>query len=324
MTVRARLFDADGHDRDVTIGRDPIPKPGQRRLLWIDLDERTERDLRASAEALGIERALFDRLVEPVPRARLRIHEHHIHCALVTAADPVSGDEPDPFRPAGLDVVVGPDWVMTVHDGPSAPVRDALATFEGDSRIGALDAADLMAGIVDSMVVGYLRIVEALEQEVDRLDEIALRGDPHDDVLESIVQLRRRIADLRRALAPHREAFAPLGRPDLELPEGIGTPWPALLDRLERGLDAVERTRDALIGTYDIHMGRVAQRANEVMKTLTIVSAVLLPAIVLAGIMGMNFPLPFFETPANFGLVVAAMVLCAIAILAVTRWRRWI
>ena len=59
MTVRARLFDADGHDRDVTIGRDPIPKPGQRRLLWIDLDERTERDLRASAEALGIERALF-------------------------------------------------------------------------------------------------------------------------------------------------------------------------------------------------------------------------------------------------------------------------
>ena len=71
-------------------------------------------------------------------------------------------------------------------------------------------------------------------------------------------------------------------------------------------------------------MGRAAQDANEVMKVLTLLSAVLLPAVVLAGVMGMNFKLPFFDEPGNFFLVVAAMGSSAVAILVAARWRRWI
>jgi magnesium transporter len=71
-------------------------------------------------------------------------------------------------------------------------------------------------------------------------------------------------------------------------------------------------------------MGRVAQRANDVMKLLTLLSAILLPAVVLAGIMGMNFQLPFFDEASNFLLVLAAMVALAGLILGVARWRRWL
>ena len=71
-------------------------------------------------------------------------------------------------------------------------------------------------------------------------------------------------------------------------------------------------------------MGRAAQDANDVMKVLTLLSAVLLPAIVLAGVMGMNFKLPFFDDPGNFWVVLAAMVVLAIVIGLAARWRRWI
>jgi Mg2+ and Co2+ transporter CorA len=60
------------------------------------------------------------------------------------------------------------------------------------------------------------------------------------------------------------------------------------------------------------------------MKVLTLVSAIALPGIVLAGVMGMNFKLGFFDDPANFFVVVAAMAVFAIAILAVARWRNWV
>jgi Mg2+ and Co2+ transporter CorA len=60
------------------------------------------------------------------------------------------------------------------------------------------------------------------------------------------------------------------------------------------------------------------------MKTLTIVSAILLPSVVLAGVMGMNFKVPFFDNPGNFFVVVGAMLAFAIAILVVARWRHWI
>ena len=59
-------------------------------------------------------------------------------------------------------------------------------------------------------------------------------------------------------------------------------------------------------------MGRAAQDANDVMKVLTLLSAVLLPSVVLAGVMGMNFKMPFFDEPNNFWLVVAAMVIFAV------------
>jgi Mg2+ and Co2+ transporter CorA len=60
------------------------------------------------------------------------------------------------------------------------------------------------------------------------------------------------------------------------------------------------------------------------MKALTVLSAVLLPAVVLAGIMGMNFKLRFFEDASNVWFVIGAMVLLAVAILGVARWRHWI
>jgi Mg2+ and Co2+ transporter CorA len=104
----------------------------------------------------------------------------------------------------------------------------------------------------------------------------------------------------------------------------VGQPWPALVDRLEGALGAIDSVRDSLLGTYDIYMGRVSQHANDVMKTLTLLSGVLLPAVVLAGIMGMNFEMPFFDDTMNFWIVVGSMIAMAVAILGVARWRDWI
>jgi Mg2+ and Co2+ transporter CorA len=87
---------------------------------------------------------------------------------------------------------------------------------------------------------------------------------------------------------------------------------------------AVEGLRDGLLGTFDIYMGRVSQRANDVMRILTLLSAVLLPAVVLAGIMGMNFKLGFFDDPSNVWIVIGSMVVFAAAILAIARVRHWL
>jgi hypothetical protein len=90
-----------------------------------------------------------------------------------------------------------------------------------------------------------------------------------------IVQMRRRIGRVRRLLAPHREAFAVLERPDMALHEDLGRPWPGLLARFEGTIDSVDRLRDALLGTYDIYMGRAAQRDSEVIESkLSVLAAV--------------------------------------------------
>ena len=223
-----------------------------------------------------------------------------------------------------VDIVAGKDWVVTIHDEPLAALARFDATTEGETRLGALDAASFVAAVADEVLADYLELVESIEREIDRLDERALRHGRDSAILGQIVRMRRRIGLIRRTLAPHRVAFAALARPDMALHEELGEPWPGLTDRLDRALDAVENLRDLLLGTFEIYMGRTAQDANDTMKVLTLLSAVLLPGVVLAGVMGMNFHMPFFDVAENFWIVIGAMVVFGVAILGVARWRGWL
>jgi magnesium transporter len=223
-----------------------------------------------------------------------------------------------------IDLLAGRNVVVTVHEGRVEALERFRAGIDGETRLGDLTAGDLVSALVDEVLVGYFLLVESIERDIDELDQRALFGRPGDDILAAIVAQRRRISLVRRTLAPHRDAFSTLGLPRLGIEDTIGKPWPGLVDRLEAAMSAVEGLREGLIGTFDIHMGRVSQRANDVMRTLTLLSAVLLPAVVLAGIMGMNFKLDFFDETSNFWLVLGGMAVLAVSILAIARWRRWL
>lgn len=274
-------------------------------------------------ETLGLQDdADVERLTTDNGRARLTRTADLLHITL-EAMEPDDGTPPRLVR-REIDLLAGRNIVLTVHEGHI----DALERFDdgldGETLFGDLTAGDLVSALVDEVLVGYFLLVERIEREIDELDQRALHGRSGDDILAAIVALRRRIGLVRRTLAPHRDAFSTLGLPRLGIEEKIGKPWPGLVDRLEAAMAAVEGLREGLLGTFDIHMGRVSQRANDVMRTLTLLSAVLLPAVVLAGIMGMNFKLGFFEDTTNFWLVLGGMAVFAVTLLAVARLRRWL
>lgn len=319
MTVRARLFDARGEDRELDLAVDSIPKVTGDRLLWVDLDSRDPADLESVAAALEL---------EPQIVGRLRFQEHRSRILRLTERTVLTLGAVDPNDVAAarreLDVVVGRNLVVTVHDGALAAVDEYRDEMSHDEALGQLDAWAFTGGLIDSVLAIYLRQVEAVERDVDKLDQLALTARAPGEFLDAVVVLRGRIARLRRALVPNREALSPLARPDFELADDSGRIWPGIIERLERAIDSIENARELLVGSFDIHLGQTAQRANEVMKVLTIVSALALPAIVLAGVMGMNFALDFFDTPSNFWLVIGAMLVFSIVLVVVARWRRWL
>jgi len=281
--------------------------------------------IEAAAAAVAIGGSSAHRLAGEAGHADLTQYPEHIHLVLESMDVPAAPDDesiaPDRHE---IGLAAGRNWVITVHEGPVAALERLDDLTHGETRLGALDAAEFLAAVVDEVLGGYLALAEVIEREIDRLDEQALRGRPRDDILARIVALRRRIGAIRRTLTPHRVAFSVLARPDMQLHDELGHPWPGLTERLDRAIDAIENLRELLLGTYDIHMGRAAQDANEVMKRLTLLSAVLLPAVVLAGIMGMNFQLDFFDDARNFVLIIGAMIAFGVTLLAGARWRGWL
>ncbi|MBA2720167.1 MAG: hypothetical protein H0U52_13155 [Chloroflexi bacterium] len=319
MTIQAVLYDAKGDDREIDLADGDSVRVDKDRLLWIDLDNRDPEDLARAGAAIGLEAKALDRLGRVDQRARLlRLPDR-----MVLTLGVVEPDDPDAAR-RELDIVVGANHIVTVHDGSLTSIDEFRAEIDREELVGTLDAASFIAGLIDSVFTAYFRQLDGIERDIDALDEIAIRARDDADFLHRVLVLRRRIARLRRALAPNREALLPLDRPDVALTSDLGATWPGMAKRLERAIEGVENARELLVGSFDLYLGRSSQRTNDVMKILTLVSAIALPGIVLAGVMGMNFEMTFFDNPNNFFIVIGVMLGFAAVILGVARWRHWV
>jgi magnesium transporter len=331
-TLRATLFDASGRDREVDLSAELVAGLDEHHLLWVDLDNRGEEAIAALTDALDLRQDTSTLLAADRAVPKLLRYPDRVHLRLVAmqpgddhggAASKGAASKDEAVSSSPIDIIVAPNMVVTVHQGAIRAFDAFGETVRGDSRLGALHAADFLNILVDSVLAVYLELVEAIERKVDALDEVAVRATGDDGFLREVVGLRRRIAALRRGLAPHRWAFAPLARPDFAV-EGLGEPWPGVMDSMERAMAAVENARELLLGAFDVYMARSAQRTNDVMKALTVLSAILLPAVVIGGVMGMNFKIGFFENPDNFWLALGGMATLAVVVLAISRWRGWI
>ncbi|MBA3805883.1 MAG: hypothetical protein H0X14_09275, partial [Acidobacteria bacterium] len=96
-------------------------------------------------------------------------------------------------------------------------------------------------------------------------------------------------------------------------------------DHLTRITDLAENYRDLIGGALDSYLSVVSNRTNDIMKVLTIFSAVMLPLTFIAGLYGMNFDnQPELHYEYSYFIVLAIMVVVAIGMLMFF-WRRgWI
>jgi magnesium transporter len=322
LTIESVRFDKAAEPETVEADEHVARSLNADQLLWSDI-QGSAAEMDALVPSLGIP-AILRPSATRLEGPSLGREKGWIRLTVIAVQAP-GGEVPAgaPVASSRLDILAGKNIVVTVHPDRLDALEALKEQLRDEPGLGVLDAADLVAGIVDEVLAIYLRHVEAIERRIDVLDELAIRGRSARAYLGEVVALRRRIAVLRRSLAPHREAFGPLARPDIEI-AALGRPWPGLMERLEATLTAIQNVRELLIGSVELQQSGTAERVNDVMKRLTILNAILLPAVVLAGVMGMNFQMPFFSNTANFWVVLAAMAALAIGILGVARVRGWI
>ena len=236
-------------------------------------------------------------------------------------------DEGEPVL-VPVECVLGRNWIVTAHRGEVEVLEEFRERAEGGGQVGALDAPSFVAAIFEWVVAGYFRAFEAVESELEELDARVMSSTPKDvsNDLTRLVELRRSIGAMRRALSPHREVVVALVHPELDAlsTEDSAEKFAALESRLTQALDAARDTKESTFGSFDLLVARIGQRTNDIMKVLTLVTVILLPSTVLAGIMGMNFKVGFFDLAWMFWVVIAVMFAIAVLVLSVARSRRWI
>jgi magnesium/cobalt transport protein CorA len=321
--IRAYLYDAQGSDREVTVDASTIEGLGEHELLWVDVVLEHEAATGSLSEWFGIESDDIEQALQPGRRPKLEAVDGYLHLNAVIVAE----SAPDRFEPTDIHAFVSRNWIVTTHHSALDLVEEFNRPIKGETEIGQLNGPIFLANLLDWALTGYFRVIEALEDHVDDLDEKLLSQEVEQDaLLTKLVRLRRRITELRRLLAPHRDVLALLTQPDSNVftESDSSGQFQRVYDRLEKAIETTDNTREMLIGSFEVFMTQTAQRTNDVMKILTLVSVLLLPCAVIAGILGMNFKVSFFDDPRLFWVAIGIMVALAGTTLFVARRAHWI
>jgi magnesium transporter len=140
------------------------------------------------------------------------------------------------------------------------------------------------------------------------------------------MDVRRSVARLKRISSRQLEVIYRMSHGEFpQIPDNVLPFFRDVHDHLQRISDLAEGYRDLVAGLFDIHFAVVGNRTNDVMKTLAVVSAIILPLSLIAGIYGMNFEyMPELKSPLGYFLTLAAMATITLILLWVF-WRRgWI
>ncbi len=188
-----------------------------------------------------------------------------------------------------LDVFVGPNYLVTYRTHELRALERQWRVAQRDERHTRRGVDHLLYELCDAIATDYLPVMDAIDEAVDVLqDEVFERADAR--LVERIFDLKRAVLDLRRVLSPQREVLNKLSRGDfVVIDESDRVYFRDVYDHFVRLVDLNESLRDVVGSVLDTYLSVAANRTNDIMKTLTIVSLMFLPLTFVTGFFGMNF-----------------------------------
>jgi magnesium transporter len=226
-----------------------------------------------------------------------------------------------------LDGYLGDNFVVTFHIERFKSIKTVKKMIRTSPVSCQRGAAYLLHEILDQLVDLYMPLIDEFDLVINDLEERVFEMRKNNNVvLEEIMDVRRSLARLKRISARQLEVLYRMSHGEFEqVPEAVMPFYRDVHDHLLRISDLAESYRDIIGGLFDIRFAVVSNKTNEIMKTLAVLSAIMLPLTLIAGIYGMNFDyMPELKSGNGYFLTLGGMALIALALLYYFWYKGWI
>lgn len=296
----------------------------EKAVIWIDMEEPTEAN-----EQLLLNLFHFHPLtLEDCRETRNYPKVEEFPGYLYFIVHGVRADtSPDHFNTIELDAFLGPNYVITYHHEMFRSINNVKKLLSTSPAACQRGPAFLLYQILDQIVDFYSPVLDDFDERIAKLeDDIFTLRRPNQAILEEIMDLKRGVLRLRRISARQMEVILRTSRGEFALiPPPMLPFYRDIHDHIIRITDLAESYRDLISGSLDAYMSVVGNRMNEIMKVLTIFSAIMLPLTFIAGVYGMNFEnMPELSTRFGYFVVIALMVMVAVGMLLFFWARGWL
>jgi magnesium transporter len=231
-----------------------------------------------------------------------------------------------------VSLFLSPKFVITIQEEPGkdvfGPVRQRLKDAGGNIRFMKSDY--LAYALIDSVVDHYFPVIESLGDSLDELQDTVLE-DPNRETIRELHDYKRAIAKLRRSVWPQREIVGTIMRDESGMVSDRTKPYfRDCYDHTLIILDLLESFRDVTAGVMDLYLSSLSMRTNEIMRVLTVISAIFIPLTFIVGVYGMNFDtkspfnMPELGWAYGYPAVICLMLGIAIGMIVYFKRRKWL
>ena len=255
-------------------------------FVWVGLHNPESSELERLAELFGLPELAVEDAINAHQRPKLERYDDMQFFVLKTAGY-IDRDGVDSVETGEIMVFCGPDFVVTVRHGDHAELASVRRRLEADPERLALGPTSVLHAVADRVVDGYLSVSEAVQQDVDEVEESVFSPERTNDT-NRIYHLKRETIQLKRAVGPLAGPLRTLCN-RRTIPHEIREYLRDVEDHLTRVREQVDACDELLNPILQAHMTQVTVGDNQDMRKISAWGAILMLPTAIAGIYGMNF-----------------------------------
>ena len=291
-------------------------------FLWLDLFSPADEELFVLTHDFHFHPLSIEDVLSEESRPKVDDYDDYLFVIFQSVGRPGGEDE---LATYDLGLFLTKNAVVTVHSHQIDILNSLFDKFLRDDRIVARGPSFVFHAILDYLVDTYDKPLDIIEAETDKIEDDIFE-DPQAEIVKRIFNIRRDTLDFKRILAPLKEVVFQMTTGKLSLiSERAEVYFADIYDHLSRMTDEADSNRDILNSALEVYFSTVSDRTNQIIKFLTIFTAILLPPSFIAGLYGMNFMhMPPLDWDHGYIIVWSVIIVIVVGLLFFFKKRKWI
>ena len=214
---------------------------------------------------------------------------------------------------------------VTVHAGEWFDIDLIVRRWDENSELMRHGVKALAWGMLDVLVDGHFDVVQALDDEIEDLEDLLFdQSNGVHELQRRTFQLRKSLVHTRRAVLPMREVVNTLMRRDSDIPSELRPYLEDLYDHVLRAAEWTESLRDMVTSVFETNLSLQDARLNTIMKKLTSYTALIAIPTAVTGFYGQNVPYPGFGHHSGFIASIAVIAVLASTLYLIFKRKEWL
>jgi magnesium transporter len=299
-----------------------LVRPDKGLLMWVNLFAPTAEESKSILEdvfsfhPLAIEDCLS---VSRYPK----IEDYEDYLFLVMHA--VAFNKEEQFRTTELDFFIGKSFLVTHHSEPLVTVSSTIERLQKNPSV-ARNIDRLAHMLLDNMIDAYQPVLTDLTAEVRKLeDSVFVPGKGEPSIIGEFRERKRELSDLQQIVRPQRDVVNRIARGEFKVIRPVMLPYfRDLLGNLNRIDSTAATLSDQLYLTLDVFLNKASYETNEIIKILTLLTALTTPTLLIGTWYGMNFKMPEYNFEQSYPIAVTVDLVATALLLLWLRRKHWL